>query len=224
MKSECLLLKTGRVDYLCAYELQKKLLEEKISGGKRDFLILSEHEPVITLGRGFKENSLLLGKDALAERGISVYEIERGGGATYHGPGQLVGYPVFDLAGRGKDLRVFINNIEEVIIRTLGDFGIGAERKDTGIGVWTGEKKIASVGVAVRKWIAYHGFALNISPEMENFSFINPCGLDYNVMTSMERILSRRTAPEDVEERVAAHFMDVFSVDFILSEGEKGNA
>ena len=224
MKSPCLLVKTGLVDYSEAYSLQKSFLEKKISSGGADVLILSEHRPVITLGRGFRESNLLLARDELERRGISVCEVERGGDATYHGPGQLVGYPVFDLAGRGKDLRRFIVETEEVIIRALSDFNISAERKKGNIGVWAGGGKIASIGVAVRRWISYHGFALNIFPEMENFSFINPCGLDYNVMTSMEKILGEVIPLEGAAERIAGRFTEVFGLEFISSEGETGNA
>lgn len=221
---ECFLIKAGRVEYRDAYELQKKLLERKLSGDSRDFLILAEHEPVVTLGRGFNENNLLLGRSALLDRGIPVYEIERGGDATYHGPGQLVGYPLFDLAGRGKDLRLFISSLEEVIIKTLADFKIAAERKEGTIGVWHGGKKIASIGVAVKKWVSYHGFALNIFPDMRNFSFINPCGLDYNVMTSMERILKFRISMREVEERITAHFSGIFGLTLKTLEGDNADA
>lgn len=221
---DCLLIRAGRIEYGEAYELQKRLLEKKLSGESRDFLILAEHEPVITLGRGFKKNNLLLGRDALLKRGISAYDIERGGDATYHGPGQLVGYPLFDLTRRGRDLRIYIASLEEVIISTLADFKISAERKEGGIGVWHNGKKIASIGVAVKKWVSYHGFALNIFTDLKNFSFINPCGLDYNVMTSMESILGYRTPLREVEERITGHFCDIFSLEFKMFEGDRVDA
>jgi lipoate-protein ligase B len=220
----CRLVRTGLVSYEKAHQLQKRLLEKKISGENRDFLIISEHRPVITLGRGFKAGNLLIGRDALEKRGISVYEVERGGDATYHGPGQLVGYPVFDLSRRGKDLRLFIRGLEEVIIRTLDEFNIKADRKEGNTGVWTGGKKIASIGVAVRRWISYHGFSLNIFPDLENFSFINPCGLHYNVMTSMANTLNRSISFRDVEERVTENYESVFCVKFTPFEGDEINA
>lgn len=202
-------IKTGLVDYERARALQFKLLDRKLSGESRDFLVLSEHKPVITLGRGFKQQNLLLGKEELNSIGVSVLDTERGGDATYHGPGQLVGYPVFDLARRGRDIRLFIQSIEEAIIGTLKDFNISSGRKKGSIGVWAGGKKIASIGVAVRKWISYHGFALNIFTDLKNFSFINPCGLDYNVMTSMENILEMKVPADDVADAFIRNFSDV---------------
>ncbi len=220
MKTPCLLLKTGLVDYRLAYALQKKFLEDKLKSNADDVFILSEHNPVITLGRGFREENLLVPKNNLESRGIMSYEIERGGDATYHGPGQAVGYPVFDLKARGKDLRLFVESMEEALIGAVSDFGIDARRKKGHIGVWAGPNKVASIGVAVKKWVSYHGFSLNICPEMDNFSLINPCGLDYNVMTSMEKILGKKLAVEDVQDRIVFHFERVFNLSFILFEGE----
>ncbi len=218
MKENSLLINTGLIKYPDAYNLQKTFLQKVIDGRHGNVLILAEHEPVITLGRGFKSENLLLSKEDLEKRGLTVFEIERGGDATYHGPGQLVGYPIFNLEARGKDLRLFISGMEEVIIAVLAEFKIKAGREKGQIGVWTEGKKIASIGVAVRKWVSYHGFCLNISPAMENFSFINPCGLHYNVMTSMEKILNAKVPFEDVRRSVVSRFEDVFDLRFTLPE------
>lgn len=212
MKDKALLINAGLIRYSDAYALQRECLQKVIDGRSCNVLILAEHEPVITLGRGFKTENLLLSRKDLENRGLTVFDIERGGDATYHGPGQLVGYPIFNLEDRGKDLRLFISEIEEVIIAVLNEFGIKAGRRQGQIGVWTEGKKIASIGIAVRKWVSYHGFCLNISPSMENFSYINPCGLHYNVMTSMEKILNANLPFEDVRHRVVSCFEDVFNL------------
>lgn len=218
-KNKFLIINTGLVDYGKAYTLQKELLNRKIDGEENDFLILSEHLPAITAGRGFDERNLLVDRSRLKELGISLHTVERGGDATFHGPGQLVGYPVADLSRRGRDLRLFIYSLEEVIIRTLRDLGIESGREEGSAGVWTPAGKIASIGVAVRKWISYHGFALNIFTNLDNFSFINPCGMDYNVMTSVEKISRRRVALEDVGKRIEEHFSAVFDAPVALYSG-----
>ncbi len=218
MEDNSLLINTGRIKYPDAYDLQMKCLQKVIDGRVGNVLILAEHEPVITLGRGFKNENLLLSRRDLEDRGLTVFDIERGGDATYHGPGQIVGYPIFNLDARGRDLRLFITEIEEVIITVLGGFKIKACRKKGQIGVWTEGKKIASIGIAVKKWVSYHGFCLNISPAMENFSYINPCGLHYNVMTSMEKILNTGVSFEDVRQSFVSCFESVFKISLTLPE------
>lgn len=221
----CILIKTGLAGYETAYSLQKALLDRKLGGEKNDFLILSEHKPVITLGRGFDEKNLLAAGKELSARGIEVRAVERGGDATYHGPGQLVGYPLLDLSRFGRDLRLFVFSLEEVIIRTLRDFNIDSARKKGSPGVWTSGMKIASIGVAVRKWITYHGFALNISTDLRNFCFINPCGMDYNVMTTVEKVLGEKIPLERAEGKITEHFSAVFGVPVIDNTvGETRNA
>jgi lipoate-protein ligase B len=140
---------------------------------------------VLTVGRNGSEGALLADRETLRRRGIAVFEVARGGDITWHGPGQLVGYPIFDLSSRDRDLHKFLRRIEEVLIRTLGGYGIVAARSEGRTGVWVGTRKIASIGIAVRRWVSYHGFALNVDPDLADFGLIHPCGLRGVQMTSM---------------------------------------
>ncbi len=213
----CQVVRLGLVDYEKAYSFQKDLLERRIRGEVPDTLILLEHEPVFTVGRsGSAENILLTDEERIAE-GIDLREVDRGGDVTYHGPGQVVAYPVFDLNGYGKDVHRFIRSLEEVIIRVLNGYGLGARRIAGFTGVWVGEKKIASIGIGVRKWVSFHGLSLNVAPEMRHFSFINPCGLDSGKMTSMKELLERDVSVTEVQEAMIEKFGEIFD----LSEGTK---
>ncbi len=190
----------GRVPYGAALELQRDLADDRLSGRlPGDALLLLEHPSVVTLGRGTRSSSLPIEPEALRRRGIEVYEIERGGDVTYHGPGQLVGYPIFDLAGHRKDLHWFLRRIEEALIAALARLGIAAERREGYTGVWTagaagsgrpeGTRKIASIGIHVRQWVTWHGFALNVTTDLSPFDLIIPCGIPDVVMTSVAREL-----------------------------------
>ncbi len=177
----------GRVPYGEALELQRTLAEERIAGRIPDTLLLLEHPPVITLGRGTRRTSLPMDPEALKRRGVEVFEIERGGDVTYHGPGQLVGYPIIDLQQHRPDLHWYLRRLEDVIIGALAGFGIPAERRDKYTGVWTRGRKIASIGIHVRQWVTWHGFALNVTTDLSPFSLIVPCGIPDVVMTSLEK-------------------------------------
>jgi lipoyl(octanoyl) transferase len=184
----------GVVPYGVALERQRDLAEQRIAGRlSRDLLLLLEHPPVITLGRGTRSTSLPIAPEALRRRGVEVFEIERGGDVTYHGPGQLVGYPIFDL-GRPphrQDLHWFLRQIEAALIGALADLGIAGERHTGYTGVWTGgaSRKIASIGIHVRQWVTWHGFALNVTTDLSAFGLIVPCGIPQVVMTSVAREL-----------------------------------
>jgi lipoate-protein ligase B len=200
------------VDYEKAYSFQKDLLERRIRGEVPDTLILLEHEPVFTVGRsGSAENILLTDEERIAED-IDLREVDRGGGVTYHGPGQVVAYPVFDLNGHGKDVHRFIRSLEEVVIGVLNGYGLSARRIAGFTGVWVGEKKIASIGIGVRKWVSFHGLSLNVAPEMRHFSFINPCGLDSGKMTSMKELLERDVSIMEVQEVMIEKFGEIFEL------------
>jgi lipoate-protein ligase B len=176
----------GRVEYLTAHRLQHALRERRISGAlASDVLLLLEHEPTITLGRGTKASSLPLPPEELTRRGLTVAEVERGGDVTWHGPGQLVGYPIFHLSRHREDLHWYLRQVEEVLIRSLADLGIEAGRNPGYTGVWTGGRKIASIGVHVRQWVTTHGFALNVSNDAAGFDLIVPCGIANVEMTSV---------------------------------------
>jgi len=181
----------GLIDYMQSYHLQTKLLDQRINGDIEDTLLLLEHPPVVTIGKSGKLENILTTQPRLAEKGISVFFTERGGDVTYHGPGQLVGYPIVDIGGRGRDLHQYVSDLEEVLIRTLADFGIASSRDDTHPGVWVGNEEIAAIGIRVKKWVSMHGFALNINTDLEPFSLINPCGFTDRSATSMSSILCR---------------------------------
>ena len=183
----------GVVRYGDALELQRSLAEDRIAGRIGDTLLLLEHPPVVTLGRGTRQTSLPIDPEALRRRGVEVFDIERGGDVTYHGPGQLVGYPIVDLQQHKPDLHWYLRRLEQVLIEALADFGIAAERRDTYTGVWTSGRKIASIGIHVRQWVTWHGFALNVTTDLSPFSLIVPCGIPDVVMTSIEKETDGRT-------------------------------
>ncbi len=187
----------GVVPYGAALEQQRALAEQRIAGRLHDdLLLLVEHPPVVTLGRGTRSTSLPVAPEALRGRGIEVFEIERGGDVTYHGPGQLVGYPIFDLGVHRKDLHWFLRQIEQALIDALARVGIAGERNPGYTGVWTrgASRKIASIGIHVRQWVTWHGFALNVSTDLSAFDLIVPCGIPQVVMTSVERELEESAA------------------------------
>lgn len=188
-------LDLGTREFGEVWALQKDLVARRQRDEIPDTLILVEHPHVITLGRGtHKENLLATGDTPL-------FEIERGGDVTYHGPGQLVGYPIFLLRQPERDLHLYLRNLEEALIRTVARFGIVGERKDGWTGVWTpgGARKLASIGVAVKRWVTLHGFALNVSTDLARFAAINPCGLEATTMGSMQGVLGREVGFEDVK-------------------------
>ncbi|HYL80256.1 MAG TPA: lipoyl(octanoyl) transferase LipB, partial [Candidatus Acidoferrum sp.] len=191
-------LDLGLQPYALTLQHQEELMAQRMAGRIPDTLILVEHPPVVTLGRAKLRKKLRLGPDALAARGIEFFEITRGGDVTYHAPGQLVGYPIFDLKQHGRDVLRFCRGVEAALIQTLGDFGLKAGAIPGDAGVWVGEKKIASLGVSVRRWITFHGFALNVSTDLAGFQVIRPCGKDPEVMTSMAALLGRPVPMEEV--------------------------
>lgn len=195
-----------------ALNLQKRVLAAKIAGDFPDTLFLLEHPPVITLGRRGKEENILAPRETLQKEMIQVVHVERGGDVTYHGPGQIVGYPVFALANYGKDLSHFVFSIEEVLIRVCREFGIDTGRRPINRGVWVGDKKIASIGLAIRRWISFHGFAFNRAPNMDHFRLISPCGLSGVEMTSVGEILGQTVRPTILRKRICQHFEEVFHI------------
>jgi lipoate-protein ligase B len=204
----------GRMAYGEALTLQRTLAHARIAKTiPRDLLLLVEHPPVITLGRGFKAENLPTPKEFLEARHVEVHEIERGGDVTYHGPGQLVGYPIIDLTEHKQDLHWYLRQIEAALIHTLDAFGLVGERDPRFTGVWTGGRKIASIGIHVKQWVTWHGFALNVTTDLSYFDLIVPCGIQGVVMTSLQKELVER-APRDLWGRaldsVIAGFADTF--------------
>jgi lipoate-protein ligase B len=204
---DTLVVDLGRIAYGECLEIQRRLVPLRGAGRVPDLLLLCEHPPVVTIGRsGGREHV----GEAVACHGVPVVEVERGGDVTYHGPGQLVGYPILALRGEERDLHGLLRALEEVVIRTVADFGIGAERQAGLTGVWAGKNKLCAIGVAVRRWVTLHGFALNVNVDLQPFGWIVPCGLHGHGVTSMERLLG---APQDlaaVRAAVTHHFRAVF--------------
>jgi lipoyl(octanoyl) transferase len=204
----------GRVAYRDALALQEELVEQRTAGRIQDTLLLLEHEPaVITLGRGAKEEHVLLSREALALQGIEVHETGRGGDVTYHGPGQLVAYPIVDLKPDRQDVRKYVAALEEVMIRIAASYGIRATRVAGLNGAWVdselGNNKLGAVGVRIRRWVTMHGLALNVSTALDAFDLIVPCGIRDRGVTSLERELGRAVAMDEVIDRAVAAFTEV---------------
>jgi lipoyl(octanoyl) transferase len=202
----------GRVAYDEALALQRALVEERRAERIADTLLLVEHPHVLTVGvRGDGGRSHILATaEALAARGISVYDTGRGGDVTYHGPGQVVGYPIINLKPDRCDVHRYVRDLEDVLIRTASDFGIAAERVPGLTGVWVGREKLAAIGVRISRWITSHGFALNVSTDLDYFGLIIPCGIVDRGVTSLARLLGRQIPLADVENRLIARFAEVF--------------
>ncbi|MGE0545139.1 MAG: lipoyl(octanoyl) transferase LipB [Dehalococcoidia bacterium] len=205
----------GRTSYVDALARQRQVHERRKAGLCSDTLILTEHEPVLTLGRNADRRHILAGEDELQQLGIDVVPVERGGNVTYHGPGQVVAYPIVDLGGYGRDIRRYVGALEASAIRLLQRFGVEGERRPGTPGVWAGDAKIASVGVFVSRWVTLHGIAINIDPDLSHFDLIEPCGLVGVRMTSLARELGRAVPLIDVE---ASYMNDLIaSLDAIRS-------
>ena len=201
----------GRVAYAEAVELQADLVGRRRSGVIPDTLLLLEHPHVITVGSSGHDRHVLLTKDELAAREIGLHEAGRGGDVTYHGPGQLVGYPILDLKPDLKDLHAYLRSLEEVLLRALGAFVITARRDETATGVWVGDAKVAAIGIHVSSgWITSHGFALNANTDLSYFEAIVPCGLSGRPVTSVSRLLDREVTPNDAAPVVVEAMREVF--------------
>ena len=193
MSDELAVIGLGRMAYGEALTLQRELARRRISREiPHDMLLLVEHPPVITLGRGFHVENLPTPREFLEAKGVEVFDVERGGDVTYHGPGQLVGYPIFDLGEHRKDLHWFLREMEGSLIDALDAFGIAGDRNPGYTGVWTGGRKIASIGIHVKQWVTWHGFALNVTTDLSYFDLIVPCGIPNVVMTSIQREIAER--------------------------------
>ena len=204
----------GLVPYTVALELQRDLARRRIAGEiDEDMLLLLEHPPVVTLGRTAKEAHIVSSPERLRARGVEVHEVERGGDVTFHGPGQLVGYPIFDLKRHRKDLHWYLRQVEEALIVALDEVGIEAERSSGYTGVWTRGRKIASIGVHARDWVTWHGFALNVATDLSYFDLIVPCGIPQVQMTSVARELGSDIGMDRMSDVVTRAFARVFSLE-----------
>jgi lipoyl(octanoyl) transferase len=200
----------GVVEYDDGLDLQDALRAGVGSGEIPDQFLLLEHPPVVTVGRNSDGRHVLLSREALAHRGIGLYDTGRGGDVTYHGPGQIVGYGIVNLDPDRRDVRRYVRDLEETIIRTLADFGVGAGRIPGLTGVWISDLKIAAIGVRISRWITSHGFAFNVATDLNDFGVIVPCGLADHGVTSLERYLGEPVDRTLVRDRLAGHFAEVF--------------
>jgi lipoic acid synthetase len=203
-------LELGLIEYQEAHHLQRILHQQRVEGKIPDVLLLLEHPPTVTIGKSGALDNVLVSRERLTQEGMSLFFTDRGGDVTYHGPGQLVGYPIVDLRQRGKDLHSYVKKLEEVILRTLRDFSIDGDRDERHPGVWVKEEEIAAIGLSLRRWVSMHGFALNINIDLEHFSFINPCGFSDRRATSMSEILGSLVPMRDAANSLISHFREVF--------------
>lgn len=214
-----LFCRLGTIDYAEAHRLQKELQSQRISGQVGDTVLLLEHPPVLTMGRSAKEEHVLAPTEVLEARGISVHEVGRGGDVTYHGPGQLVAYPIIDLKPDHKDVRKYVSSLEETMIRSCADFGLAARRVDGLNGAWIGDRKVGAVGVRISRWVTMHGLALNVSSDLTHFEMIVPCGIQDKDVTSLSAELGRTVDVADVIEPLARHFAEIYDTEIEWRDG-----
>ncbi|MGA9059502.1 MAG: lipoyl(octanoyl) transferase LipB [Terriglobia bacterium] len=223
----CHLEQLGLVDYEDGLRLQRELVARRKAGTIPDTLLLLEHPHVYTLGRNAKTENLLISAEQLAARGAQVFEIDRGGDVTYHGPGQLVGYPILDLAQHRRDIAWYMRCLEEVLIAVAGEYGLEAGRLAGAPGVWVGNDKLAAMGVHISRWVTSHGFAFNVNTDLSYFDWIVPCGLRDKGVTSLQKLLGRRVEMEEVTEKVVRRFGRVFELEMVevaeQVEGRRSN-
>ena len=218
MRGKCHLLQLDMVEYGEAWELQKSLLEARVSGKGEDCLILLQHPPTFTFGRRYKEGNLIANKEYYENLGFAVYKTDRGGLATYHGPGQLVGYPIIKISSYTKDYYQYLRMLEDVMIRTQIDFGIAARRNEGYTGVWVDNAKIGFIGVRMSFGYAIHGFSLNVNNDVSPFNYITPCGIQGVRITSVQELLNTSVNMQDVYAKLANHFSDVFQIQMVSIE------
>ncbi|HXW55323.1 MAG TPA: lipoyl(octanoyl) transferase LipB [Candidatus Cybelea sp.] len=215
----CGLADLGLLSYAAAWALQQQLVASRKAGTTPDLLLFCQHPHVITLGRNGKREHLRAGSRLLGQLNVEFMPTDRGGDITYHGPGQIVGYPILDLAEHRRDVRWYVEQLEEVMIRTSADWGVRARRVEGRHGIWveTGasEEKLAAVGVHLSRWVTSHGFAYNVSTDLRYFDLIIPCGIEDRRATSLERVLGRSATRAEVQDRLAFHFGQVFTREMI---------
>ena len=218
MRRKCHLLQLDMVEYVEAWELQKALLDARISGKMEDCIILLQHPPTFTFGRRYKEGNLIANKEYYEGNGFAIYKTNRGGLATYHGPGQIVGYPIIKISAYTKDYYQYLHMLEEVMIRTLIDFGIVAERNEEYTGVWVNNAKIGFIGVRMVFGYAMHGFSLNVNNDLSPFHYITPCGIQGVRITSAEEVLNTNVDIKKSYDTLANRYSDVFQIQMIPIE------
>ena len=204
------LVNLGHAKYLEVLDLQRQLVKLRQENRIPDTLLLVEHEPVITLGRRGNTANILSTDEELISHGIQIHQAERGGDVTYHGPGQLIAYPIIHLTQREISIHTYVQILEETIILTLDDFDIRAGREPQHRGVWVGDLKVAALGVAIRRWVTFHGFSLNVSPNLDHYCHINPCELGHEQVTSMASLLVEPVSKAEVAKKLLRNFVELF--------------
>jgi lipoyl(octanoyl) transferase len=215
--TEALQVDLGLIGYAEAWELQKRVVASRKAGAIADVLLLCEHPPVITLGRSGKRENLLASEHVLRQKGVEFHASDRGGDITYHGPGQIVGYPILNLGAIRRDVVWYVRMLEEAMIRATAEFGITAERVAGKTGIWvragSTEEKLAAIGVRISRWVTSHGFAYNVSTDLRNFDLIVPCGIADRKATSLEKLLGRSVEEKEVAPRIAKHLGELFGLE-----------
>jgi lipoyl(octanoyl) transferase len=213
----CLTVDLGLIGYAEAYVLQKRVVAARKAGAIEDMLLLCEHPHVITLGRSGKRENLLVSEHVLKQKGVEFHASDRGGDITYHGPGQIVGYPIVNLGAIRRDVVWYVRMLEEAMIRATAEFGIVAERVVGKTGIWVGnggaEEKLAAIGVHISRWVTSHGFAYNVSTDLRNFELIVPCGIAERKATSLEKLLGRKVEAKEVAPRIAKHLGELLGLE-----------
>ena len=213
----CQIIDLGLIDYAEALALQKRVVAARKGDAIEDALLVCEHPHVITQGRNGKREHLLVSEHVLQQKGMDYYETSRGGDITYHGPGQIVGYPILNLGAIRRDVVWYVRTLEEAMIRATAEFGITAERVVGKTGIWVRagntEEKLAAIGVHISRWVTSHGFAYNVSTDLRNFDLIVPCGIADRKATSLEKLLGRRIEVEEVAPRIAKHLGELLGLD-----------
>jgi lipoyl(octanoyl) transferase len=213
----CLIIDLGLIRYAAAVSLQERFVAARKAGAVGDVLLLCEHPHVITLGRNSHRENLLASENVLNQKGVELHDTNRGGDITYHGPGQLVGYPILDLGAIRRDVRWYVCALEEAMIRATAEFGIAAKREEGKIGVWVGEpgrgEKLAAIGVHLSRWVTSHGFACNVSTDLRYFDLMVPCGIAGRKATSLEKLLGRAVMRDEATEKITRRFGEVFDLE-----------
>jgi len=211
----------GVIDYKEAWDLQQEIHAKRVLGEVEDILFLLEHPNTYTLGKTAHKANLISSEDYLKQNQISVYDIDRGGDITYHGPGQIVGYPIIDLNNWFKDTHKYLRALEEVIIKTCNDYGLKSERNPKHTGVWIGDKKIAAIGIKVSRWVTMHGFAFNVNTDLNLFSGIIPCGIQDKTVTSLKQELRNEINIREVKEKLLKNFTELFEYSTVTSRDKE---
>ena len=201
----------GRISYAEGLALQERLVDERKRSVGGDTLLLLEHDPVVTLGRNARAENLLISEDLLKARGIALFEVGRGGDVTYHGPGQVVGYPILEIPEGRRDVHRYVRDLEEVMIRVCGDYGFAGRRIAGKSGVFVGENKIGAIGVRISRWVTSHGFAFNVNTNLSGFDLIVPCGLRDQGVTSLAKLLGAEVDQTEVEDRLISRFLEIMN-------------